>query len=100
MANFICPFSKKVCNPSCEYWEFEKSKGNKLMGIIPVSFGMRDILGVINFPMPLQLIVREYQRYYDTYHPETSTLPKGRCLKLETYTKDLTEKEESDNLYS
>lgn len=88
MANFICPFSKKVCNPSCRYWEFDSTGMNKrLMGIIPINFTMKDILtsGLLmnQMPLPLTLIIQEYQKYYDLYHPEQTNTPKGRCLKIE-----------------
>jgi hypothetical protein len=34
-------------------------------------------------PLPLTLIIQEYQKYYDLYHPEQTNTPKGRCLKIE-----------------
>ena len=96
MANFICPFSKKVCKPSCEYWEFDKLNTKKLMGIIPISITPRDIISsglfLNNLPLPLSIILNEYQKYYDLYHPEQTSTPRGRCLKIEKM--NLTDDEE------
>lgn len=87
MANFICPFSKKVCNPSCEHWVFENLNTKTLMGIIPINFNIKDILtsGLLmnNLPLPLTYILNEYKKHYDLFHPEQTTIPKGRCLKIE-----------------
>jgi hypothetical protein len=87
MANFICPFSKKVCNPSCEHWEFEKTTTKTLMGIIPLNFSVKGILmsGLFmnNMPMPITYILNEYRKHYDLFHPEQTTTPRGRCLKIE-----------------
>lgn len=88
MANFICPFSKKVCNPSCEHWEFEKVTTNKrLMGVIPVNISVRDLLSsdilLNNVPVFIGLLVREYQRHYELYHPEKTSTPRGKCKKIE-----------------
>lgn len=87
MANFICPFSKKVCNPSCEHWEFDNFNTKTLMGIIPINFSLKDILmsGVFmnNIPMPVAYVLNEYRKYYELFHPEYSTIPRGRCLKIE-----------------
>lgn len=101
MANFICPFSKRVCNPSCQHWEFDNTSRNKrLMGVIPINFTLRDILTngfLLNqMPMPLMLILNEYQKYYDLYHPEQTSTPRGRCLKIEEMnaSEDLTKEEE------
>ena len=95
MANFICPFSKKVCNPSCEYWEFEeKSTTKKLMGFIPIQFNIQELvlnqMVLSRMPTLLNLFLMEYKKYYDIYHPEQSSRPKGYCTKI----KDLTSSEE------
>ena len=86
MADFICPFSKKVCNPSCEHWVFEKLSTKSLLGIIPITFTTSDIISGIltnNLPIPLALILSEYKKNYDLFHPEYTTTPRGRCLKIE-----------------
>ena len=91
MADFICPFSKKVCNPSCEYWEFENVTTKTLMGIIPINFTTTDILNGIltyNLPPPLAYILSEYKKNYDLFHPEYTTTPRGRCLKIEKLNED------------
>ena len=88
MANFICPFSKKVCNPSCQHWEFDKtSTSKKLLGFIPIQFTMRDLLTsnilTNQVPFVIQLFMREYQKHYELYHPEETSTLKGRCKKIE-----------------
>ena len=87
MANFICPFLKKVCNPSCEHWKFEKLNTKTLMGIIPINFSINDILtsGVLmnNLLLPIAYILNEYKKHYDLFHPDKTTTPRGRCLKIE-----------------
>ena len=97
MANFICPFSNKVCKPSCEYWEFLPSK-NKSTGIIPLNFSMNDILGQANnimyntnIPFIFKLLLREYQKYYELYNPEKTSLPIGKCKKIENFQEKDTE---------
>jgi hypothetical protein len=70
------------------------------MGVIPINFTLRDILTngfLLNqMPMPLTLILNEYQKYYDLYHPEQTSTPRGRCLKIEEMnaSEDLTKEEE------
>ena len=86
MADFICPFSKKVCNPSCEYWVFEKVSVKTLMGVIPITFTTSDIISGLltnNLPLPVAYILSEYKKNYDLFHPENTTTPRGRCLKIE-----------------
>ena len=93
MANFICPFSKKVCNPSCEHWVFEKTATKSLMGIIPLNFSINDIFtsGILmnKMPLPIAYILNEYKKHYDLFHPEQTTTPKGKCLKIEKLNEEL-----------
>jgi hypothetical protein len=100
MANFICPFSKKVCSPYCKEWVFEKTSNNKLMNIIPIKFNTKDFLFnnlfMNSLPTPVQIVLDEYRKYYDLYHPEQTSVPRGRCKRIERMNYDLTLNEESD----
>ena len=106
MANFICPFSKKVCNPSCKYWEFDNSSPTKkLLGFIPINFTMRDlmtsnILLTNQVPFVIRLFMNEYQKYYDLYHPEETSTPKGRCKKIENLHRENFKKSDEKELTS
>jgi hypothetical protein len=33
--------------------------------------------------MPITYILNEYRKHYDLFHPEQTTTPRGRCLKIE-----------------
>ena len=89
MANFICPFSKKVCTPSCKYWEFDNSSPTrKLLGFIPINFTMKDLMTsnlvlTNQVPFVIRFLMNEYQKYYELYHPEETSTPKGKCKRLE-----------------
>ena len=90
MADFICPFSKRVCNPSCEHWEFDNVSTKTLMGIIPINFTTMDIISGFltnSLPIPLAFILNEYKKNYDLFHPEHTNTPRGRCLKIEKLNK-------------
>ena len=101
MANFICPFSKKVCSPYCKEWEFEETKTIKLMNVIPISFNTKDFLFnnllMNSLPTPVQIVLDQYRKHYDLYHPEQTSMPRGRCRRIERMTEDLTKSEEGDN---
>lgn len=91
MINFICPYSKKACTPSCEYWEYENnnSKSVKLNTKIPLEFFIKDFIReffkplIMNkFPNWANTIYKEYNEVLDVYFPENSILPKGQCKKM------------------
>ena len=87
MANFICPFSKKVCNPSCEYWEFEeKSTTKKLMGFIPIQFNIQELvlnqMVLSRMPTLLNLFLMEYKKYVESAISKFSTVDNNSANRI------------------
>lgn len=90
MSNFICPFSKKICNPSCPFWESEERKSYN--SFIPFDITFDDVSEYITPYIQmtsskwLPAVWSNIQKYKKLYFPADTNnhMAKGKCKKLES----------------
>ena len=88
MSQYICPFSKSECNPSCIYWKSEQQNKNMFSGFIPINIGVQDVSRYIAPYIKnkwLKMIVEQYTRY--SANNTSTPLANGYCTRIEDMNK-------------